>query len=271
MASTKDAELEQIFSYGLARKARKIYFGTEDVEEDEGHGDVTWSSVENAFRGFQTLIQDSSTKPIELHAYSWGGDVYGMLRMIDEIEACPCQVKFYGGGRIASAMTWIMAVCDERNLHKNTMVMLHDGSDGMGGKHTDVQIEAKHGQDLQNQLNQIFADNSHMPVEFWDDILQRDVFVSAQECIQLGLADKIIPPKKRGNLRRSRTAIQSKDVDTREMRKLVNSLYKRVNRRKVGKIEINIPRKEECDPSVYIEESLPTEQPQVEPLIKSDE
>lgn len=271
MAKDKDTELEQILSYGLDRKARKIYFGSTEVEEDDGHGDVGWYSVELAVRGLRTLIKDSSTKPIELHVYSWGGDVYAMLRLMDEIEACPCQVKFFGGGRIASAMTWIMAVCDERNLHKNTVVMLHDGSDGVDGKHTDVQIDAQHGRDLQERLDHIFAENSRMPVEFWQDILQRDVYLTAEECITLGLADKIIPSKKRGNLRRSRIAIQSKDVDTKDMRKLVNKLYKRINRKKVGKIEINAPRKEECDPHVYIEEELPTESPSVEPLKKSEE
>ncbi len=284
MSKARDIELEQIFSYGIDRKARKIYFGTEEVEEGDGHGDVAWLSVENAVKGLQTLIRDSSTRPIEFHVYSWGGDVYAMLRMVDEIEACPCQVRFFGGGRIASSMTWIMSVCDERNLHKNTTIMLHDGSDGIDGKHTDVQIDAKHGQDLQDRLNQIFADNSHMSVEFWEDILQRDLFITAEECIALGLADKIIQPKKRGNLRRSRIAIQSKEVDTREMRGLVNSLYKRVNRKKVRSIEITAPRKEICDPQVYIEEPMPNpetlkeppvelvkaETPDPEPLKKSD-
>jgi hypothetical protein len=191
--------------------------------------------------------------------------------MIDEIEACPCQIRFFGGGRIASAMTWIMAVCDERNIHKNSWIMLHDGSDGMDGKHTDVQIDARHGKDIQDRCDEIFVENSRMPLEFWQDILQRDVFVTPEECIRLGLADRIIAPKKRGNLRRARIAIQSKEVDTKEMRKLVNDLYRRINRKKVGKIEINPPRKEEVDPHVYVEENLPTEQPQVEPLKKSEE
>lgn len=274
MTKAKDTELEQIFCYGIYRKTRRIYFGTEEVEEGDGHGDVGWLSVENATRALHVLVEDSATKPIEFHVYSWGGDVYGMQRMMDEIEACPCQIKFFGGGRIASAMTWIMSVCDERNLHKNTTVMLHDGSDGMGGKHTDVQIDAKHGRDIQAQLNQAFADNSRMPLEFWEDILQRDVFVTAQECIALGLADKIISPKKRGNLRRSRIAIQAKEVDAKEMRKLVKSLYERTERKKIGKIEINAPRKEECDPNIRIEEPLPstvpTDIPDPEPLKKSE-
>lgn len=271
MSDKKDTELEQIFSYGIDRKARKIYFGTEDIEEGDSHGDVGWHSVELAIRGLNTLVRDSSTKPIEIHVYSWGGDVYAMLRMIDEIEACPCQVKFFGGGRIASAMTWIMAVCDERNLHKNTVVMLHDGSDGASGKHTDNQIDSRHDANLQARLNQMFAENSRMPVEFWEDILQRDVYITAEECIQLGLADKIIPPKKRGNLRRSRIAIQSKEADGKEMRKLVKSLYERINRKKIGKIEVNVPRKEEFDSSVYIEENISTEaQDTTEPLKKSE-
>ena len=280
MARDKDRELEELFSYGVDRKARRIYFGVADGEGEGDAQDVGWSSVEQAVRGLHLLMRDSLTKPIEFHVYSWGGDVYAMFRMIDEIEACPCQIKFFGGGRIASAMTWIMAVCDERWLHKNTTVMLHDGCDGMDGKHTDVQIDAKHGKDIQDTLDRIFADNSRMPIEFWQDVLQRDMFITAEECIALGLADKIIPPKSRGNLRRARTAIQSKNVDPRDMRKLVNDLYKRINRKKVGRIEINTPRVEEFDSTVYVEEALqtnspepgetlPTDTPEIDPLKKT--
>ena len=270
MSKDKDRELEEIFTYGMDRRARRIYFGLHPVEEDEAAGDVGWASVEQAIRNMHLLVRDSATKPIELHAYSWGGDVYAMLRMIDEIEACPCQIKFFGGGRIASAMTWIMAVCDERNLHKNTQVMLHDGSDGMDGKHTDVQIDARHGRDIQDRLDQIFVDNSIMPLDFWQDILQRDLFVSAEECIELGLADKIIPQKKRGNLRRSRIAIHSGEVDLREMRKLTKSLYDRINRKRTNKIEIHAPKKEQFDSSIYVEEHIiPEVEDNVEPLIKT--
>jgi ATP-dependent Clp protease, protease subunit len=258
----KDIELTEIFDVGFDRKKRRIYFGTTKVEENDDHGSVCWKSVEDAIRQMHVLVKDNARKPIEIHSYSWGGDVYAMLRMIDEIEACPCKVVFIGGGKIASAMTWIMAVCDERLLHKNTVVMLHDGVDSVEGKHTDVQVDAKHGLDLQERIDKIFAHNSIMPFEFWQDVLQRDVYMTAEETIQIGLADKIIEPKKRGNLRRSRIALMNKPRDAKEMKKLVKSMYERTNRKNMRKLELEIP-KEQCDPDVIVDES------EMEPLMKS--
>lgn len=265
MSTYRDTELTEIFDEGFNRKKRIIYFGTTKVEDDDDHGSVCWKSVEDAIRALHLLVQDSSKKPIEIHAYSWGGDVYAMNRFIDELEACPCKTIFVGGGRIASAMTWIMAVCDERTLHKNTTVMLHDGCDTIDGKHTDVQIDAKHALHLQDSLDKVFADNSIMPIEFWHDILQRDVYLTAEETVELGLADKVIQPKKRGNLRRSRIALMNRARDKKELSKLVKSMYERTNRKNAArKLKLDIPH-EQCDPEIVVDED------NMEPLMKGDE
>lgn len=266
MASNKDLELTEIFDEGFHRRKRRIYFGTIKVEDGDGHGSVCWKSVEDAIRALHLLVHDSTKKPIELHAYSWGGDVYAMSRLVDEIEACPCKVIFVGGGRVASAMTWIMAVCDERRLHKNTTVMLHDGEDTISGKHTDVQVDAKHALHLQDNLDKLFAENSLMPQEFWNDILQRDIYLTAEETVQLGLADKVIEPKKRGNLRRSRIALMNKPRDPKEMKKLVKSMYERTNRKNASKkFDLTVQR-EQYDPEITVEamEPLMKSQPQEE-------
>ena len=261
MAIDKDRELVELFDVGFDRKRRRIYFGTTKVEKDDDHGSVCWKSVEDAVRQLHVLVSDSTKRPIEIHAYSWGGDVYAMMRFIDELEACPCKTIFVGGGRVASAMTWIMAVCDERRLHKNTTVMLHDGEDELSGKQTDVMIDAKHGLDIQARIDRIFEANSLMPFEFWQDILQRDVYITAEECVFIGLADTIIEPKKRGNLRRSRIAKMNKPRDPKEMKKLVRSMYQRTNRKNIGRIDVNVP-KEQYDLNLSVEE--------MEPLMKAE-
>jgi hypothetical protein len=156
-----------------------------------------------------------------------------------------------------SAATWIMAGCDERYLTPNTQVMLHKWRGGVGAEtETDVKIEMDHyGGWLTDKLNDIFADNSKMPAEFWEGVTKRDLFLTPEECIMLGLADFIVPFKKRGNLRRKRIAQMNKAVDKSEMRKLVNDINKRIHRGKNLRIELNIPD-EEFDKEIYVEEPL---------------
>lgn len=263
MAADRDLELTEIFDVGFDRRRRRIYFGSTKVDKDDDPGAVCWKSVDDTIRAMHVLINDSNKKPIEIHVHSDGGDVYAMLRLIDELEACPCKTIFIGGGMIASAMTWIMAVCDERRLHKNSFVMLHDGEDGIEGSHTNVQVEARHAQDLHDRIDKIFADNTLMPLEFWQDILQRDLYITAEEAIKIGLADKIVEPKKRGNLRRSRIALMNQERDKKEMRDLVKSMYERTNRKNVRRLQLDIPR-EYYDPTVTVEEMEPLQKQEQE-------
>jgi ATP-dependent protease ClpP protease subunit len=238
--------------YGIDLKSRRIYFGVGLDWAEESNTDFTVASVEMAIRSIHKMVQDAPGKPIEIHMNSYGGDPYAMLRLHDEILACPCQVKFYGGGAIMSAATWIMAVCDERYLYPNATVMVHDGAEEFGGKHTDVQISAAEMKRLQNVLYEIYEKNSRMPKEFWEDVCQRDLYITAQEAIMLGLADKIVEPKKRGNLRKMRQACLKKMPASSDMRKLVNQLYGRINKVKVPKIEFNDHVKEPVDPHVVV-------------------
>ena len=248
-------ELDELLSYGIDLKARRIYFGAILDGTNEESGSVTQSSIELAIRALHKLSSDAPGKPIELHMNSYGGSPYDMLRLYDEIHACTCQIKFFGSGAIMSAASWIMAGCDERYLHPNTTVMVHDGSDGFEGKHTDGQIQAAEMRRLQDVLYNIYTENSRMPKEFWQDVCQRDLYLTASEAVSLGLADKVIEPKKRGNLRKVRQAALKKEPDNKEMKKLLNDVYVRINKVKVPKIELNEIKKEPTDPHLVVDES----------------
>ena len=258
-------ELTDNLAYGVDLKNRRIYFGVNldsaDVNEST---DFTMSSVEYAIRALHRMASDFPGKPIEIHMCSYGGDPYAMLRLYDEIHSCPCQIKFFGSGAIMSSATWIMAGCDERYLQPNATVMVHDGSDGFEGKHTDGQIQAAEMKRLQDKLYQIYADNSRMPVEFWADVCQRDLYLTAGEAVSFGLADKIIEPKKRGNLRKVRYAALKKEIDNKEMNKLLKEVYTRINKVKVPRLELNEIKKELADPNLVVDESKTPEKPIVD-------
>ncbi len=253
-----DADLvEMILDNGIDLKNRRIYFGALPEAYDEEGSDFTWRSCERAIRAIHMMENDAPHKPIELHMSSPGGDPYEMLRLIDIIEHSPCQIKFFGSGKIMSAATWVMAVCDERYLYRNTRVLLHDApSTGMHEapiKLTDRRIDQDEEEDLQNKLNKMYAENSRMPEEFYRILVKRDCFISAEETIALGLADKLIEPKKRGNLRRMRIALLNKDVDKNEMAKVVRKLYGRISESKIPqKIEIH-NASEKFDSKVFVE------------------
>lgn len=259
MARDKTTEIDELFDRGLDIQNRRVHFGDMDEYTEDGGssaGDFNWASVEKAVRGIRRLAAINPKKPIELHMMSPGGDPYYMAGLYDEILACPCQVRFVGRGLVGSAATWIMAICDERYLHANTTVLLHHGSTTFSGTHTDSQVDAKADRSLRNKLAQLFADNSHMPINFWQDILQRDVYITAEEALLMGLIDKVISPKKRGNLRRIRQAHMKKAPDKRKLNALIKRIHNRIDKPvRLKEITINMPPEEHVDPNVVVDES----------------
>jgi len=262
-------ELDDLLDRGVDLKRRCVYFG--NVLDEEG-GTIGWLTVELAIRAINKMATDYPKKPIEIHMSSDGGNCYEALRLYDVIQSCECQIKFFGSGQIMSAGAWIMAGCDERWLHPNTIVMVHDGStDGPGQNVTDREIDTDELKRQCKQFVKILTENSRMPKEFWEDVLQRDTYLTAEEAIMFGLADKIVAPKKRGNLRKLRSAALTSTPDSKALNKLVRSVYKRIYQdRHITKIEIHVP-KEEFDNLLTIDHTPVPEQVKENNILNQDE
>lgn len=239
--SRAKTELEAYLVYGVDEKNRRVYFGTDLVTSDpDDVGGFSQCSIEFAIRAIERMASDHPKTPIEIHMNSYGGDAYAMLALYDLMQTISCQIKFYGKGAIMSAATWIMCGADERHLYPNTRIMVHNGWTGaVEGKVTDAELAMEEEKYLQKRLEEIYAENSRMPFEFWHEVCKRDLYLSAEETIQLGLADRIIHPKKRGNYRKIRQHHLTQKIDKRKMNKLVVKLMERIQATP-GKLEITI-------------------------------
>jgi ATP-dependent Clp protease protease subunit len=272
--SRAKTELESFLVYGVDEKNRRVYFGTDLVTSDpQDFSGFTPASCEFAIRAIERMATDHPKTPIEIHMNSYGGDPYAMLALYDVMHTVSCQIKFFGKGAIMSAATWIMCAADERNLYPNTTIMVHDGWDGYYGKFTDYNISNEESNRLMDLLYDIYEKNSRMPRNFWEEVCKRDLYLTAEEAVQLGLADKIVHPKKRGNLRKTREYHLKQKIDKRRMNRLVDKLMKRV---KINtKLEIKLPehKPEPVDERLTIEplkdnESSKIDKKMVETVVK---
>ena len=217
--------LQTRIQQGVDLQHRRLYFG--DIENTEDNS-IEFSSVELLLRGIDTML-DISNKPIEIHMSSYGGDPYSMLALHDKIQESPCKFIFFGRGMIMSAATWVMCCCDERNLSENTTVLIHDGFTDWSDRSTDARINSDENERLSRRLEKIYAKNSHMDPKFWEAISRRDLYLSADEAIRLGLADRILPSRKRGNFRQGiRTEIFNSPPSPQSMLPFVTELFKRI-------------------------------------------
>lgn len=253
-------ELDDYLKFGVCPRDRRIFFGQTvdsgfDADEELTNNGFTQSSVELAVRAIKRMESDHPSKPIELYMNSYGGDSYAMLYLVDVILSSPCQFKFFGGGAIMSSATWVMAVCDERYLYPNSKVMVHNGYDGTVGRYDDLHIFAAESKRHMEQLIDIYTENSRMPRRFWQDVCKRDMFLTATEAIQTGLADSIVEPKRRGSLRKKRRSALAKHPSANVMKKLTKALYDRID---IGvnltDFSVHVPAEKE-DPTLIIDET----------------
>jgi len=252
-------ELENYLVYGVDEKNRRIFFGHpidwgwghEGGEPD--HNDFTTHSVEMAVRAIKRFEKDHPNHPIELYMDSYGGNSDALMYLVNVIEASTCQFRFFGGGVVQSSATWVMAVCDERYLYEDTKVMVHNGSLTFSGNYDDFLIFAQATVRQMERLYDIFVENTRMPREFWEDVMKRDLEMSAQESIKVGLANFIVPKPKRGNLRKKRHAQMSKTPEG--MLDMVKELYDRVGINPRRTLNLNLPKQAESDEKVVVDET----------------
>ena len=258
-------DLEDYLVYGVDPKNRRIFFGHaidmafDSAEFGTDQNEFATNSVELAVRAIKRLEEDHPSKPIELHMNSYGGDAEALMYLMDVILASTCQFKFYGGGRVMSCATWLMCICDERYLYPNASVMLHHGSDGVDYNQVDLEIYYEASRKFKENLTNVFTENSFMPFEFWDKILGRDVWITPEEAVKLGIADAILQRPKRGNLRKKRNAHMAKPPHHRTMEALIKNLYKRVKMDISGELKIHIPEPDPVDPNVVVDETPVTQ------------
>lgn len=163
---------------------------------------------------------------------------------------------FEGSGLIASSGVFIMSVCDERILAKNTTIMAHGVQSIIpDGPVSDIKINADETQRLMAILVDIIASNSIMPKEFWQEVLKRDLYLTSEECVLLGIADVIKDYKKRGNLRQSRERKLKKAPAESTIKRAIKKIYQRIDISQIPEIKIEKYIPEEIDENLTVDET----------------
>ncbi len=169
--------------WGINIKSNTMYL-TYEIEQDTLYAVMT---------RFDNFIQHNPNSDINLNIASYGGDVYSMLGIIDYFKTLPVKVNTHCVGACMSAAAVILACgTGERTMTENSTVMVHEGSAFEAGKTSDVLKGADHLKKLQSNINRIMADVTSKDQEFWERVSQHDTYLTAEECLDYGIVDKII-------------------------------------------------------------------------------
>ena len=144
------------------------------------------------------LQSEDPKKDIDLYINSPGGSVTAGLAILDCMKVISCDVKTYCVGQAASmgAVLLSAGTKGKRFALPNARVMIHQPSGGSEGTAADIDIQAREILKIRKTLNTILAENTGNTVDKIAHDTERDYFMSAQEALDYGIVDSIIPHKK---------------------------------------------------------------------------
>jgi len=148
----------------------------------------------------QLLFLDAqdNEKDIVMYINSPGGVITAGLAIYDTMRHIKSDVSTVCVGQAASMGAVLLAAGTKgkRAILPNSRVMIHQPSSGTRGKVTDQEIDLKESLLLKEKLAQILAENSGQDLEKLKNDMERDYWMSAEEAVKYGLADKIIQQEK---------------------------------------------------------------------------
>jgi len=156
------------------------------------HEAITPESMSVVTAQLMFLNAKDSTLPIHLYICSPGGSVTDGFAIIDAMNLIEAPVYTYAMGLVASMGALIFLCGSKRYMLPNSELMLHQPLGGVQGQATDIEITANRILKMKKKINQIIINHSKIAKNKIVQMIERDRYFDAEECIKKGLADEII-------------------------------------------------------------------------------
>ncbi len=164
------------------------HFLNGEIDENSVGPVVKWLIYEN--------LDASKEKVLTLYINSTGGDLYQAFGLIDIMRASPHVVRCVGVGAVMSAAFLIFASGDKgyRYAAKNTSFMCHQFTESMDSKYHDLKATMKENDLCNDRMVAVLKDATGLaPSVIKKKLLPAsDVYLTAEEVVELGVADHIL-------------------------------------------------------------------------------
>lgn len=133
---------------------------------------------------------------LTLYINSIGGDLYDSFAVIDMMKSSKIPIRTIGLGSLMSAafMIFVSGERGSRSLAKNTSIMCHQFSTSYEGKEHDIKASERETRFVKQKMLDIIKNSTDMDERTIKRKLlpPSDVWLSAQECLELGVADQVV-------------------------------------------------------------------------------
>lgn len=190
------AEVIELFhGHDLYLPARTIFLGS--VSTPDGYESGVDARMAEAFlKNLHVLEFMNPDAPVDVVMDNPGGDVYHGLAIYDAIRMSPCEVTVKARGYAMSMGSIILQAADRRLMSPNAVQMIHYGTDSITHHAKTVAVRAREGERINDWMELMYLARIHekrpsFTLGQLKEMLAFDKFLTAQESIDLGLADEI--------------------------------------------------------------------------------
>ena len=142
------------------------------------------------------LESEDSSKDITFYINSPGGVITDGMSIYDTMQYIKPDVTTVVMGQACSMGSFLAqaGAPGKRLLLPNSRTMIHQPSGGARGQASDIEIQYKEIQYWKEQLTELYVKHNTAKKTFAEFLIDmdRDYFMTAQESVDYGLADKIV-------------------------------------------------------------------------------
>lgn len=153
--------------------------------------------------GFEVIPSDIVAQlreidgPVDVRVDSYGGDVYAGISILNALRRHPGEVTVYVDGMAASAASYIaVGGADRLIMSPNSSMLVHGAWTSVSGNSIEFAETAANLAEITDNIASIYAEKSGKPKDYWLEVMVKDTTYSAEQAVEVGLADAVLESKK---------------------------------------------------------------------------
>jgi len=163
-------------------------------------GEIDKAKADEVILALMNLDSKPGSAPIGIRISSAGGSLTAVMAICDVIKALRHPVVTLALGEATSGAAIILSCGDKRYLGEHTIVMLHQPTvvfEGWSFNLEELQEFSLALKKIENQMYHLLAKNTGKTEEEIKQALKKELWLTAREAIEFGLADEVL---KKGEL-----------------------------------------------------------------------
>lgn len=140
---------------------------------------------------FVKAVNEIESGQINVRINSPGGEVYDGIAIHNALKFHNAKVTATVEALAASAASFIAMSADEIVMLSNSEMMIHDAAGCCAGNAADMAETARDLDRVSNNIASIYAERTNTGADMWRDMMRAETWFSADEAVQVGLADRV--------------------------------------------------------------------------------